>query len=122
MSAIALDLGELYGRYKRLTLAAAAGLLAGEGSPELEDEVRALRADATHAVRDADSATLVQLRACANAAAELEQLVVGGQLSLEGVERVRQTHSELRREVWKVIPCEYVPCNAGASMHREEQR
>ena len=32
-------------------------------------------------------------------------------------ERVRASHRRLRREVWKVVPCEYVPCCAGRTVH-----
>lgn len=110
-------LRELYGRYKRLSLAAGAALVLDVRDEALEPEAAALLADA-RAAAAADGGDAPQLEACVEAAAALHDLIVRGD---GGVEAVRETHRRLRREVWKVIPCEYVPCCApapGASMRR----
>ena len=110
-------LRELYGRYKRLSLAAGAALVLDVHDDALEPEASALLADA-RAAAAADGMHAHQLEACVEAAAALHDLVAGGDGE---VEAVRETHRRLRREVWKVIPCEYVPCCAPvarASMRR----
>jgi hypothetical protein len=117
------ELGELYGRYKRLALAAGATLVLGEHPAALADATAALLADSRDALA-AGGALAPALSACVLAAAELHALLVraGADPSAVGAadtDRVRATHSRLRREVWKVIPCEYVPCSV---VHRHDHR
>ncbi len=107
-------LGELYGRYKKLALAAGAALVLGAPHDALEDEARELLVDARSALADGVRHE-TQLGACVEAAAELLALLVRG----GDVGAVRSTHKRFRREVWKVIPCEYVPCCAAASHEHE---
>lgn len=101
---------DLYGRYKLLALAAGAALVLDAPLQPLESEVGGLLADAKSALAGEDTHR-TQLRACVDAARELHDLVAHGD---GDVEAVRRTHKHLRREVWKVIPCEYVPCCASA--------
>lgn len=98
----------LYGRYKGLALAAGATLLLDAPLGSLEAEVDGLVADAC-AAASAGGPHAAQFEACVAAAGELRELLVrrGGD-----VEAVRATHRRLRREVWKIVPCEYVPCCA----------
>lgn len=98
----------LYGRFKHLALAAGAALVLEQPSAPLEHEVAALAAEARTAAADAGEHR-PQLEACADAAGELHALLRRGGID---VEPARRAHKRLRREVWKVIPCEYVPCCA----------
>jgi hypothetical protein len=116
MSAVvaAAPVSDLYGRYKQLALAAGAALVLDAPLETLHDDVDELVADARAALA-AGGAHESQLRACVDAAEQLQDLVrCGGD-----VESVRRSHRHLRREVWKVIPCEYVPCCASAGGGRE---
>jgi hypothetical protein len=114
MSAVATRSGpdecvqELYGRYKRLALAAGASLVLDTPCEQLTQETSGLLDDARAALADHPSRK-DQLAACVEAAQTLHALLVGGGFE---VEAVRATHKRLRREVWKVVPCEYVPCCA----------
>jgi hypothetical protein len=123
MSAVAVpldgerELRECYERYKRLTLATGAALLLGPAPNALADAAAALLEDCRHAAARAPAALASQLRACAAASDELRELLGHAELchtavSSDEIERVRATHRRLRREVWKVLPCEYVPCAA----------
>lgn len=107
-------LGELYGRYKKLTLATGAALVLGAPHETLEQEARVLLVDSRAAFAGAVRHGS-QFRACVEAATELEALLArGGEVGA-----VRSTHKRFRREVWKVIPCEYVPCCAAPSHDHE---
>jgi hypothetical protein len=103
---------ELYGRYKHLALASGAALV-------LDAPVAELRTDAADLVADARTAAAAggehepQLRACLDAATELHAMLVRG----GDAEAARLAHKRLRHEVWKVIPCEYVPCCASVHGH-----
>jgi hypothetical protein len=114
LSAVAAPVGpdvrvrELYERYKSLALAAGATLVLGEPRQELAAEALELLTEARAALADHPSRGL-QLEACVRAAEELHHLLAGEGFDVEGV---RETHKRLRREVWKVVPCEYVPCCA----------
>jgi hypothetical protein len=107
---------ELYGRYKSLALAAGASLVLGAPCDELAAETAQLLEDGRAALA-AHPSRRVQLEACVGAADELLGLVAG-----EGsdVDAVRETHKHLRREVWKVIPCEYVPCCASSRQTHQQ--
>jgi hypothetical protein len=107
---------ELYGRYKSLALAAGASLVLGRSCDELAAETAQLLEDARAAVAAHPSRRL-QLEACARAAHELLVLLVG---QGSDVEAVRESHKHLRREVWKVVPCEYVPCCASMGQEHEQ--
>jgi hypothetical protein len=119
------ELAGLYGRYRALALAAGAALVLGGGTGELAGPVRDLLADCRTASRGG-GALRAQLAACEQAAAELVALVTraGGEpgaVSAADTERVRASHRRLRQEVWKVIPCEYVPCSiARGHAHADE--
>jgi hypothetical protein len=102
------EVRNLYGRYKHLALAAGAALVLDAPREELASDAAALLADARAAAAAGDSYA-PQLRACVDAASELRDLIATG----GDVEAARETHKRLRREVWKVVPCEYVPCCAG---------
>jgi hypothetical protein len=114
MSAVAAEvspeaqLRELYARYKQLVLATGAALVLDAPREGLERETAALLADARAAAVE-PPAHGSQLRACVDAAAQLHRLLEGGG---DDVAAVRETHRRLRREVWQVLPCEYVPCCA----------
>jgi hypothetical protein len=107
---------ELYGRYKHLALAAGAALLLEEPVDGLVADAAALAGEARDAAAAEGAAHASQLRACADAASELRELLVRGG---DDVGAARRAHKHLRREVWKVVPCEYVPCCASAPHGRE---
>lgn len=108
------ELRDLYGRYKTLMLAAAAALLLDSSVDELAGAVAELLADCRAAAGEA-SPLRPQLVACAEATGELERLVAATPAdgaTAADLERVRAAHRNLRREVWQVLSCEYVPCCA----------
>jgi len=108
------ELHDLYGRYKTLTMAAAAALMLDSSVGDLAGAVAELLADCRVAAGGA-SPLRPQLVACAGATEELERLVVAtlaGGATAADLERVRVTHRVLRHEVWRVLSCEYVPCCA----------
>jgi hypothetical protein len=103
-------LGELYARYKGLALSTGAALVLGADTDELAEEAAVLLSDCRSA---AAASPEPQLAACIEAADELCALLAGH----GDVESVRASHRRLRRHVWNILPCEYVPCCA--SEHRE---
>lgn len=113
----ASELRRLYGRYKSLLLAAAAALVLDEPTADLAAATEALHVDCRAAAGSCPPELKRQLDACAAAAGELEVLVRGGADGCPDVEAARATHRALRREVWKVLPCEYVPCGAELHVH-----
>jgi hypothetical protein len=116
MSGVAeAELRGLYGRYKHLALATGATLVLGAPRQALEQDAAELLADARAAAAGA-GANGPGLAACVEAADELHDLLARGG---HDVAAVRETHKRLRREVWKVIPCEYVPCCAAAGHEHE---
>ena len=117
------ELRELYVRHKGLVLGTTARLLLEAPLGDLLAVADALLEDCRTAARSCQAPLRAQLRACESAAVELREML--GEASNEGVgsgriSSVRATHSRLRHEIWKVIPCEYVPCSAGSS-HAHEQ-
>jgi hypothetical protein len=105
------ELRVLYERYKGLTLSAAAALMLGATVAELAKEAEALVAHCREAAA-AGGELEPQLAACVRAAEELNTLLGrSGPISGGELEPVRAAHRRLRREVWKVLPCEYVPCS-----------
>jgi hypothetical protein len=117
------ELAALYDRYKRLALATGATLVLGEPPAPLAGAAAELRGDSLAARDRGEGGPLAgQLEACVTAAGELHDLVAAacaGDVSDEAADRVRASHSRLRHEVWKVMPCEYVPCSGA---HRHDHR
>lgn len=109
-AASARQLQELYARYKALALATGAALLLDAGDEALAAEVEALLRDCL-AARRATVELEPQFAACVEAAGEL-RLLIRGEASSASLERARESHRRLRRAVWSVLPCEYVPCCA----------
>ena len=117
------ELRELYVRYKGLVLGTTARLLLEAPLGDLLVDADTLLEDCRIAARRCEAPLRAQLHACEGAAVELREMLA--EASDEGVgsariSSVRATHSHLRREIWKSIPCEYVPCSAGAP-HAHEQ-
>jgi hypothetical protein len=108
--------GSLYGRYKSLALAAGAALVLDAPRDELSAEALELLADARAGLL-LDSSRRVQLEACVEAAEKLRDLLESDGFD---VEAARDTHKRLRREVWKIVPCEYVPCCASTPYAHEQ--
>jgi hypothetical protein len=120
-------LEQAYHRYKRVALATGAALLLDEDLVALDEAADALVRDSRAALAAADPALAAQFAACVHAAEEVQDLLVHaardrGSVGTADIERVRASHSELRREVWKVIPCEYVPCSAAHERDRLVKR
>jgi hypothetical protein len=112
VSAAVAQVRELYRRYKHLALATGAALVLEAPVVELETDAAGLVADARSALATGGEHE-PQLPACLDAATELHALLA----RCGDVEAARLSHKRLRREVWKVIPCEYVPCCASAHGH-----
>jgi hypothetical protein len=112
------ELLALYARYKQLALGTGAGLMLDAVPTELVEETRALVADCRCAAAAAPHGPLAPLfEACTGAAVALRDLVLSGRQGSRRVpdERlrvVRASHSRLRRAIWTLTPCEYVPCSA----------
>jgi hypothetical protein len=112
------ELLALYARYKHLALGTGAGLMLDAVPAELVEETRVLVTDCRCAAAAAPHGPLTPLfEACTEAAVALHDLVLSGrQGSLrvpdERLRSARASHSRLRREIWTVTPCEYVPCSA----------
>jgi hypothetical protein len=105
VSTVAVGTPELYRRFKALTVTAGAALILGKPVAELRSAVDELHRDAAGTP-------------CEEPAAQLRQLVHGGEVSEAELDAVRRSHRRLRREVWTTQPCEYVPCCAGTHDHR----
>jgi hypothetical protein len=119
------ELRELYSRYKGLTLATGATLLLDADPDRLAVEAGELLIACRRAAARTGVDCASQLDACVVAVRELHQLLLRAAedvelIGAEDTERVRASHSRLRREVWKVFPCEYVPCS-GAHRHSHAQ-
>ena len=115
------ELQQLYGRYKALALATGATLLLDASPDELETQAAELLEDCRRAAVSTDAEYATQHEACTTAARELHGLLLlacedRGLIGPDEIAPIRATHSALRREVWKVFPCEYVPCS-GAHRH-----
>jgi hypothetical protein len=108
------ELASLYGRYKSLAVATAAAAILDAPLGGLAAETELLVAD-TRAAGRQGRRHAGQFDACAKAAVALRALVdraQTGDLSPDDLEDARASHRVLRREVWSVLPCEYVPCCA----------
>jgi hypothetical protein len=121
------ELRELYSRYKGLALATGATLLLGAAPERLAVEAGELLIACRRAAARSGAACASQLEACVTAVQELHELLLRAVEDAELIgaadtERVRASHSRLRREVWKVIPCEYVPCSGAHRHSHAEQR
>lgn len=113
-SAEAALLGELYGADKSLSLSISAAL-ALQLPPEVGiEQVEGHLADCERAVAEHLGELAPQFEACRDAAAALVDLAreADGGLgpSQRRLDAVRSSHRHLRRLVWEVFDCEYVPC------------
>lgn len=110
------ELSELYSSYKQLVLALAAGLIFDGDLSGVADHAALLSEKCAVAVTtvDPESGLGRATTATALAAAELIQVVgsarCGSAYADAGLERVRQRHRALRRQVWGVLPFEYPSC------------
>jgi hypothetical protein len=107
----------LYARYKHLALGTGAGLMLEAVSTELVEETRVLVADCRAAAEAPHGPLTPLFEACTGAAVALHDLVLSGRegslrVPDERLRAVRASHSRLRRAIWTVTPCEYVPCAA----------
>jgi hypothetical protein len=108
-------LGDLYGANKSLALAVGAALALGQ-PPQVEvGEVELHLEECERAVAERPGELSEHFEACRDAAAELAALVqeADGERpdpSRRQIGAVRDSHRRLRRLVWEVFDCEYVPC------------
>jgi hypothetical protein len=117
------ELQRLYGRFKSLTLAVSAALLLDGPIAELEADADALLVECVHASSSSPQPdrALIESVEAAGALAALVQRAASGASSSGELDELRAAHLRLRREVWRVLPCEYVPCcAAGTHTHRGE--
>jgi hypothetical protein len=108
-------LGDLYGENKSLSLAIGAALTLGR-RPQVETAVieRHL-AECERAVAERPGELAEHFEACRAAAADLAAMVREVDRdrrtpSRQRLGAVRASHRRLRRLVWEVFDCEYVPC------------
>jgi hypothetical protein len=117
------ELERLYTRFKALSLGVSAALLLGRPLDELTADADAFLAECVRASAAADEPDM-PLAECVEAACALAALArraTIGATTTDELETLRAAHLRLRREVWNVLPCEYVPCcAAGAHTHRGE--
>jgi hypothetical protein len=113
----ARELQALYGRYKALALATSAALMLEDDVRSLGDRLEELRRDCG-ATRRRGTPHDRALGACLAAVADLRPLI-DGDTTDRALEHARASHRRLRRAVWDVIPCEYVPCCAPGHDHDE---
>jgi hypothetical protein len=111
------ELQALYGRYKTITLSTGASLLLDGDVEELARRVDELIVDCG-AAQERGGVHIRQLAACRDATLDLQPLL-DGDTTEHALERARASHRRLRRAVWDVIPCEYVPCCAPGHDHDE---
>lgn len=113
------SLRPLYGRYKRLALAAGAGMLLGRVDEAIAGDALLLAGDADLAM-SARPELRGPLNACHEAALALHRLVAAppGDVPARLVD-ARATQRSLRDEMWAVIDCEYAPC--GTQTHAHEK-
>jgi len=115
------ELQHLYGRFKGLTLAVSAALLLDGPIAELADDADALLVECVQAAAAEPDAALIECVEAACALAALVQRAAAGASTEDELAALREAHLRLRREVWNVLPCEYVPCCvAGTHTHRGE--
>jgi hypothetical protein len=113
------ELQDLYARSKMLALAAGAALVLDSSLDGLETQAEQLLEDCL-AAHSQVSAFRPQLSACVDTARELRRLLAEadrGAATEADVDRARASHRRLQREVWRVLPCEYVPCCASGHAH-----
>ena len=103
-----LPVREFYGRFKHLALAVGAALVLEQPTALLESEVDAL-IDEARTAAPGSGEYRPQVEAGVEASEELQALL---RRRGSDVESARLAHKRLRRSVWTVIPCEYVPCCA----------
>jgi hypothetical protein len=114
---------ELYTRYKSLALAAGAALVLDVSVADLAGHAQELLRDCRDAAETTDGRVHDQLAACESAVEDLRRLIAlaatgTSAISAADTERARASHSTLRHEVWRIIPCEYVPCAAAHARDR----
>jgi len=111
MSEPASVLNDLYGRERQLLLAVGASLAMGDVPSGALAEAERLAADCESA---AGGGLDEHFDACREGAARLVELVedacAHGTSSRARLEAARASHRRLRRLVWDVTGCEYVPC------------
>lgn len=108
-------LADLYGTNKSLSLSVGAALALGRRPQVGAAEVDSHLEDCERAVTERPGELGEHFEACRQAAADLVALVAeadrdGGTPSARRLQAVRASHRRLRRLVWEVIDCEYVPC------------
>jgi hypothetical protein len=108
-------LGRLYARNKALSLSIGATLTFGQQPQGARREVEAHLAECERAAGRRSGELGEQFEACRDAAAALAALVEETERgssppSAERLGAVRASHRRLRRLVWEVFDCEYVPC------------
>lgn len=130
LSTSQVELGELYASYKQLVLALAAGLIFEQDLVGVADHAARLRERCVRAVAVARPESAVGT-ATAGAVLAAEELVDAVHLMQRrrgdtdaGLERVRQRHRSLRRQVWAVLPFEYPSCasehsHGGQHVHQD---
>jgi hypothetical protein len=114
MSEEAALLGELYGTDKSLALSISAALALQRRSEVGLAEVDRHLEECTRAADEHRGELAEHFGACRDAAADLAALAqeVDGDRppSQRRLDAVRSSHRRLRRLVWEVFDCEYVPC------------
>jgi len=113
----ARELQALYTRYKALALSTGAALMLGGDVRPLGERLEGLRRDC-NTTQQRGTVHGREVAACLDAVADLRPLI-DGDTTDRALEHARASHRRLRRAVWDVIPCEYVPCCAPGHDHDE---
>jgi hypothetical protein len=113
----AVELGRLYRRYKALAISVGASLALRRQPADALQEVRDLAAEAERAGAQRRGRSAERFDACREAAARLGDVLSEAERdsrapSRQGLNAARASHRRLRRLVWEIVDCEYVPCAA----------
>ena len=117
------ELAEVYDGYKLLALSYGAGIILREPSPGLGEQAARLHQRCAAALRDCtDTSVRPALAACLAASEELARALAERPFADESLAgRLRERHRQLRREVWHVLPFEYVSCASHEHDHPEAE-
>jgi hypothetical protein len=113
----AAELQALYARYKAIAFSTGAALMLDGDVGVLGDRVDELIQDC-RSIEERGTAHARQVAACRDAVIDLWPLL-DGDTTDPALDRARASHLQLRRAVWDVVPCEYVPCCARGHDHHE---
>jgi hypothetical protein len=113
------ELERLYRRFKALALGVSAALMLDRGLGKLAEDSASLLQESLRAAEQTDDpgSPFGACVAAAMALCALVQRAAAGEPTAVELAELRTAHTRLRREVWAVVPCEYVPCCVSGAHH-----